>query len=147
MAERSPAIPDTGGEERATPGVPGQHPMEVWISHVLRFGVLLAGAIVLSGVVIFVLQGAQPGRPTTLGELAGPEAQPVARSVRAITDGVRAGDPVAIIQLGVLVLILTPIVRVAMTVGLFIAQGDRLFVLFTTVVLGILLAGLIVPAR
>jgi uncharacterized membrane protein len=145
MAERPPAVAEITAEDRAEPALPGLHPMEIKISYVLRFGVLLAGAIVLIGIVLFVVQGTRPGRPTSLNTLAGSNATTVAASPRTIADGVLAGDPVAIIQIGVLALILTPIVRVAMTVAFFAAVRDRSFVLFTAAVLTILVVALIAP--
>jgi uncharacterized membrane protein len=50
------------------------------------------------------------------------------------------------IQFGLLLLILTPIARVAFTVVAFIARRDFVFVGITLVVLCILLATLLIPA-
>ncbi len=130
----------------STRGVPARHPMEIWISYVLRFGVLLAGAVILLGLTLFVAQEPLPGQPATPSNLAGRNAEGVTISPSAIANGVRAGDPIAIIEIGVLMLIFTPIVRVAMTVVLFTAQQDHAFVLFSAIVLSILAAALIVPA-
>jgi uncharacterized membrane protein len=52
------------------------------------------------------------------------------------------GDPRAIIQLGLVLLIGTPVARVALTLVAFVIQRDRLYVLLTTVVLALLLYGL-----
>lgn len=46
-------------------------------------------------------------------------------------------------QLGLLLLIRTPVVRVAMTMALFAAQGDWTFVLITGWVLALLVLGLV----
>ena len=49
----------------------------------------------------------------------------------------------SLIQLCVLALILTPVTRVAMSIMLFSAGRDGVFVLITSVVLAVLVAGLI----
>ena len=51
-------------------------------------------------------------------------------------------DPRGIVQLGLVLLIATPVARVALTLGAFLLQRDRLYVLLTTVVLVLLLFGL-----
>jgi uncharacterized membrane protein len=49
----------------------------------------------------------------------------------------------SIIQLGVLLLVATPIVRVAFSIVGFALEGDRLYVVITSLVLAILLCSLI----
>jgi len=53
--------------------------------------------------------------------------------------GVRALRGRAIVILGLLLLIATPVVRVAVSIFAFIYQGDRIFTLITAVVLCLLL--------
>jgi uncharacterized membrane protein len=53
-------------------------------------------------------------------------------------------DPRGIVQLGILVLIATPIVRVAFMLVAFARQRDRLYVALTAIVLALLLYGLVV---
>ena len=52
------------------------------------------------------------------------------------------GDPVAIIQLGILLLIATPVARVAFLVGAFALERDRLYVAVSGTVLAVLLYSL-----
>ncbi|CAN0468679.1 unnamed protein product, partial [Phaeothamnion confervicola] len=47
----------------------------------------------------------------------------------------------AIIQAGLLILLLTPVTRVALTLLLFLRDRDRIFAIITAVVLTILLLG------
>jgi uncharacterized membrane protein len=54
----------------------------------------------------------------------------------------REGQPLAITQLGLIVLILTPVVRVAVSAVGFALERDRLYVLITLAVLTILLLSL-----
>jgi uncharacterized membrane protein len=53
-------------------------------------------------------------------------------------------EPLAIAQLGLLVLLATPVVRVATSVLAFASEGDRLYAAITLAVLAILLASLLV---
>ncbi len=64
------------------------------------------------------------------------------RGVRPLFREAAQFDSRAIIQLGILLLIETPVVRVALSVAAFWLQHDRIYVLFTLVVLGILLYSL-----
>jgi len=49
----------------------------------------------------------------------------------------------AIVQLGLLLLIATPVARVALTLAAFVLQRDRTYVVVTTLVLALLLYGLV----
>jgi uncharacterized membrane protein len=68
------------------------------------------------------------------------------RLVHEIIAGAFALRSRSIIQLGVLLLIATPIVRVAFSIVGFALEGDRLYVVITSVVLAILLYSLIAGA-
>jgi uncharacterized membrane protein len=48
----------------------------------------------------------------------------------------------AIIQLGLVLLIATPVARVAMSLVAFILQRDRVYIVVTTIVLGLLIFSL-----
>jgi uncharacterized membrane protein len=52
--------------------------------------------------------------------------------------------PVGLAQLGLLVLVATPVVRVGASVAAFALEGDRLYAAITLVVLAILLTSLFV---
>lgn len=121
----------------------GGHPMELWISYVLRFGVLTAALILLVSVVLFVVLGPPAAGPHSLNDIIGHGGTSIAVSPRSIAHGVAAGNTTAIMQLGVLVLILTPMMRVAMTIFLFAALRDRIFTAITSIVFVVLILGLI----
>lgn len=126
-----------------TAAAPGGHPMEIWISYVLRTGVLTAAAIVLIGLVVFLVRGPGASGPQSLDDILGHGGHTIAVTPGAIFHNVLRGDAIAIIQLGVLLLILTPTMRVAMTTFLFLAQRDWIFVAITCVVFVVLIVGLI----
>lgn len=100
------------------------------LGHVLRAGVLLAAALVACGGIVSVSHGvAAPhygvfrGEPGDLRSIGGIVADATSRNGRGI------------IQLGVLLLIATPIARVAFSVVGFLRQRDWLYVAITLVVL------------
>lgn len=123
------------------PDVPGGPGLEIWISYVLRIGVLIAAAIILVGLILLIIQGPSGGRPTSLHQVVGKE-QRMTVGPSVILRGVAAGNAVSIIQLGIFVLILTPVTRVAMTIVLFALQREKVFTLVTLTVFLILLFGL-----
>jgi uncharacterized membrane protein len=53
-------------------------------------------------------------------------------------------EPLAIAQLGLLVLLATPVARVATSVAAFASEGDRLYAAITALVLAILLTSIFV---
>lgn len=116
------------------------HPIEAWISYVLRVGVLLAGAIILVGLLVYLFRGPSGSDPRTLSSLLHEHASSV--SLSSIFHGVADGSGTAIIELGVLVLILTPTVRVGMTLFLFTAEREVIFLVIVSIVFAILLIGL-----
>jgi uncharacterized membrane protein len=120
---------------------PPVHRMEIWISIVLRGGVLLAGAVVAVGLARFLLTPALPGEPRTVGELLAAEFHPT--SPLSIASGVADARPTSLIRLGVFILILTPTARVLLTLLLFLAQRDWPFVVVTAIVLTVLVLGLL----
>ncbi len=114
--------------------------VEQLLGNLLRAGVILAAAVAtLGGVLYLVRYGTTPaGHRTFVGE---PDAL---RSVSGILAGAAALEPAALIQLGLILLIATPIARVAFSLVAFALQRDVTYVLVTAVVLGILVFSLFV---
>jgi len=119
--------------------------MELVISYALRAGVLLSAAVILIGISWFALAqdtGYVRVLPHHLQDIltfhqqSGPGFFPT--SLQAIITGAAAGKPYAIIGLGIVLLILTPIVRVALSVFFFLAQRDWLYAGITLFVLAVL---------
>lgn len=120
---------------------PTQKRQTLWISATLLGGVLLAAMLILLGLLRLLLGPVQAGEPVTVTELIGQQAHPT--SMVAIVDGIQTGRPTSLIRLGILVLILTPTVRVLLTLLLFLIEHDWSFVLITSVVLAVLVLGLL----
>ena len=109
------------------------------IARLLRGGVLLATVVALvGGVALLARGGAQSPSFATFRDTASP-----LRSLAGIAQQVLRLDSRAIVQLGLVLLIATPIARVALTLVAFLIQRDRLYVAMTAVVLALLLYGIV----
>jgi uncharacterized membrane protein len=112
--------------------------VEEIIGNLLRAGVLLSAFVVLSGGIIYLARhGHSPadyhvfrGEPSEL------------KSVTGILHHAFALRGRGIIQLGLLLLIATPVARVAFSIFGFAAEKDWMYVVFTIIVLVILLYSL-----
>ena len=67
------------------------------------------------------------------------------RHFGGVLEGIKTGDPAAIIQLAVLLLIATPVARVVFALIAFLIEKDKLFVLISLIVLAVLLYGFLRP--
>ncbi len=115
------------------------HAVEQFVGRLLQIGVALSALVVFVGGGLLLLHhGAEvPSFSSFRGE---PQAT---RTLYGIVQGVLAADSRSIIQFGLLLLISTPILRVAFTLVAFFLQRDRVYVGITAVVLVLLLYGLI----
>ena len=113
--------------------------VEEIIGTLLRTGVLVSAAIVfLGGVIYLARHGTSPadyrvfrGEPSELRQISGVVHSAVSLHGRGV------------IQLGLLLLIATPVARVIFSIFGFAAEKDRLYVGFASVVLVILLFSLL----
>jgi len=117
--------------------------IERTLSVLLRAGVLLSGLIVLAGGAYYL--AAHGGEPANYGVFAG---QPAAdRIIGKIVAGAFAWRAPSVIQLGILALIATPILRVAVSLVGFAIERDAKYVGITALVLTLLLYSLFEGAR
>lgn len=117
-------------------------PIEVRISRVLRVGVALSLALILGGTLVSFLRHPDYLASTrALARLTEPGAAP--HTVGAVIAGLLDGRGQAVVMLGLFVLMLTPIVRVAMSLGLFLRERDRAFSAITALVLLLILASML----
>ena len=114
---------DEGDELRQT---------ELVVSYVLRGGVILSAAVIALGVVLFYVE-------YLAGRITVAAAQAFPHSFGGELAALRAGSPVAVIVLGLLLLLITPVTRVAVSIVVFALERDRLYTVITTIVLLILL--------
>lgn len=101
---------------------------ELFISSSLRLGVYLSAAVILIGMIMFFATGNSGYQtdqfPTTVGE---------------VLSGTTFLKPSAMISLGLLLLIATPVFRVAASVLLFLFEKDYLYTVITLIVLCVLI--------
>ena len=104
----------------------------------LRTGVVLAAAIVFVGGVVYLTRQRLP--VTNYREFAGEPAE--LRTISGILHEALAFHGRGLIQLGLLVLIATPVARVAFSFFAFLHGRDWTYVFVTVLVLGLLLYSL-----
>ena len=114
--------------------------MDELIGLLLRVGVILAACIVLVGGVVYLA-----GHPYSSDYRVFRGEPERLRVVSGIFSDALAFHAQGLIQLGLLVLILTPIARVTFSVFAFLYQRDWMYVLFTLIVLALLLSSLLRP--
>ncbi|MCL4459178.1 MAG: DUF1634 domain-containing protein [Chloroflexi bacterium] len=116
--------------------------MEDLVSWLLRGGVTLSAAVLSIGALLFLVTGQSGyGSHFHLQELIAYRSRlgGFPTTIPAIVQGVADLKPFAVIQLGVILLIATPVARVGASIFLFLAERDYLYVLITTFVFLILL--------
>ena len=108
------------------------------IGELLRVGVILSAAVVLLGGAVYLFRHGTtpPGYSVFHGEPSN------FRNVPGILHEVRAGRGRGIIQLGLLLLIATPVARVVFSVVAFALERDRPYVAVTLIVLAVLIFSL-----
>jgi uncharacterized membrane protein YfcA/uncharacterized membrane protein len=105
---------------------------ELIISHVLRAGVLLSAGIILVGTILYYVESAAANG-------IGSSSATYPHSLVAILPAVAQFSPLGIITLGLLVLLATPVLRVAVSIVAFALERDGLYVAITSLVLAVLL--------
>ena len=116
-----------------------EHDVEQAIGGLLRLGVIIAAAVTgLGGALLLIQHGGDPvAHQTFRGEPAPLE------SIVGIVRGALSLNGDSIAQLGLLLLIATPVARVAFTLVAFALQRDRKYVVITSIVLSLLVYALV----
>jgi uncharacterized membrane protein len=120
------------------PAPPGDQRIESIIGAMLRAGVILSTVFVLGGGILYLIQFGE-GRPEYEAFHGEPDRL---KSVSGIVRGTLEFDARSLIQLGLLLLIATPVARVLFSIFAFAAQRDRTYVTITLIVAGVLLYSL-----
>lgn len=116
--------------------------METIMGRLLQVGVLLASAVVLVGGFLYVRE-----HMWDVVNYRSFASEPASlRSVSGLFRLLMEGDPVALIQVGVILLIATPIARVVFAVVGFALERDRFYVAVSLTVLAVLMASLLYSA-
>lgn len=120
---------------------------ELIVSGVLRYGVLISMILTILGVALLVIEGST-GYGQTFDVsviLSHPEGQASLwpHTLTGIMSGALAGRPYAVILLGLGLLIATPLLRVAISVFIFLIERDHTYVAITLFVLGVLIISIL----
>lgn len=112
--------------------------IEVIIGRLLRTGVLLSAAVVLIGGILYLIEHGTTHPHYKVFSLESAHL----RHMPAIFRDAFALHSAGIIQLGLLLLIATPIARVLFSVIAFLVERDLMYVVVTLIVLSVLLFSL-----
>ena len=113
--------------------------METVMGRLLQAGVLLAATVMLAGGVMYGVE--HSGERTNYRVFQPHPFQPLHPG--AMLGQVAHGDASAVLQLGILLLIATPICRVVFAVIAFAMERDRLYLAVSVLVLAVLLYGML----
>jgi uncharacterized membrane protein len=116
------------------------HRLEQLVGTILRTGIVIATLITLAGGILYLTSG------THRVDYHAFRGEPV--SLRRVADILRAAaalDPMGIMQLGIVLLLATPLARVILSGISFAIQRDALYVAVTAVVFSVLLFSLLGP--
>ncbi|HEY9516797.1 MAG TPA: DUF1634 domain-containing protein [Gemmatimonadaceae bacterium] len=113
---------------------PTEERVEQMVGNLLRMGVLVSAAVALLGGLVYLAHhGASVAEYSTFrGQ------PPMLSTVGGIIAGVIALQPAAVVQLGIILLIATPVARVLLTLIAFAVQHDWMYVLISAIVLATL---------
>ena len=109
------------------------------IGNLLRTGVIFSAVVVFTGAVVYLARHGQA--PVDYRSFRGEPSD--LRHIDGIVRDAFACQGRGIIQLGLLLLIATPVARVAFSIFGFALEGDRMYAGFTLIVLAILLYSLL----
>jgi uncharacterized membrane protein len=113
--------------------------VELVISTLLRVGVGASLLVIVFGTVLtFVHHPEYLRLKEALPRVTGPGSA-FPHTLGQVAEGVRRGEGRAVIVVGLLLLIATPVMRVAVSILAFVYERDPVFVVITSVVLGMLL--------
>ncbi|MDQ2768850.1 MAG: DUF1634 domain-containing protein [Gemmatimonadota bacterium] len=121
-----------------TPNPHEDFALEQRLGSLLRAGVILSATVTLIGGIMYL--AVHGGAPAAYHVFAGEPAG--LRTVGGVFAGVARGDSASIIQLGVLLLIATPVARVFISVIGFARERDWMYVACSLLVLALLVYSL-----
>lgn len=108
-----------------------QMALKGFVGKVMQIGVVLSALVIILGLLLLLVTGstgyATGVHPTRVGD---------------ILSGTLALKPYAVLMTGIFLLILTPVLRVVVSIYAFAVEHDRLYVWITTIVLIILLGAM-----
>lgn len=114
--------------------------IQLLIARTLRWGVGIACALAVVGGAMYLWQhGGEPMKDYTHFPADAESSQTAYTTLEGIFSGVMGLTAVGWIQLGVVVLLLTPMMRVALSLVDFVKERDWLYAFITAVVLAVII--------
>lgn len=121
--------------------------MDYVIGLALRIGVIISIALVLIGVVLLVIEGKGLGYSDYQIMSVRSHVNTTLLPPLVALTGLRHADGLSFIILGLMVLIATPVLRVALGIASFAMEKDWVYVLITVIVfINLMLAIFVIPA-
>jgi uncharacterized membrane protein len=108
------------------------------ISDLLKYGVIVSAVIIAAGVVL-TFANTPESFPSSLQLLVSTNYGEPYGGISGLASGLASGSPASVLQLGLIVLLATPVARVVASVILFAAERDGRYVAITLFVLCVLL--------
>ena len=106
------------------------------IGYILRIGVTISSIVILIGLLMYFFNGG-----------SGYKSGYYPTSLNTIEQGISQGKSFAVIMLGLLLLISTPVLRVITSIVPFYLERDWTYVVITTIVLIILIISLFIGIK
>jgi len=113
------------------------------LATILGWGVLISAALITAGIVLFMVVTG-PRAILLAPRIIPPGSETDPRSLRAVLDALIPAQPAAVTDLGLLLLLITPVVSVASAIVIFVKAGDLLYVGIATFVLCMLILGFLI---
>jgi uncharacterized membrane protein len=123
--------------------------IEPLIARVLFWGGLLGVVVMLAGLLLWAHQGGLQGQVLEVRRVLRPgrsgHPADVFVSLSEVVGGLTTPprDPLAMVALGVILLLITPVIGVAAAIPAFLRNGDRRYAAIAGIVLSMLLANLL----
>ncbi|MBS1669523.1 MAG: DUF1634 domain-containing protein [Bacteroidetes bacterium] len=109
--------------------------LEIILGNLLRIGVVVAGSVLIIGAILFLVRH---GSEVPSYHIFKPDSISLS-NFQDLFRGLVKFQPVPIMELGILLLIATPVLRVLFSVFAFVYEKDYMYVLFTVIVLLVLI--------
>ncbi len=120
--------------------------MDYIISEVLRIGTAASLILILGGAILLFMNGGSDG--FTIAQIAASNSSinTSGFTIHGMMNGIREYQGLDIILVGIVVLIATPIVRVLMSIFLFMFEKNRLYTAITLIVfIDLMVAVFVIP--
>ncbi len=118
----------------------GDKDISLLVGQILRTGVVIASSILVLGGILYLIVHGQETVPN-YSDFAGEENANT--TITGIITGALSRNVPQVIQLGVLLLICTPIVRVIGSLFGFVIEKDKLYIIITLIVLAVIIGSIL----